>query len=317
MTPTYVGRFAPSPTGAIHLGVARTALVTWLDARAAGGRLVLRIEDVDRPRVVPDAIGWAIEDLRWLGLDWDEGPDVGGPQGPYLQSARDALYLDALARLDALGRTFPCTCSRREVLAAASAPHGPDDDGPRYPGTCRDPTRRRADRPAAIRLATRPGDVITHRDRLFGDVVEDVDARVGDFVVRRADGLWAYQLAVTVDDLLQGVTCVVRGRDLLASTARQALLRRLLAPDAPPLQTLHVPLVVAADGRRLAKRDADTSVRALRAAGVSAEALVGRLAESLGLWPSGEPASARALLSSWDPARLRRDDAAVTPPAPR
>jgi glutamyl-tRNA synthetase len=311
----HVGRLAPSPTGRLHLGVARTSLVAWLDARAAGGRLLLRVEDIDTPRVVPGAAEAIARDLRWLGIDWDEGPDVGGPRGPYVQSARTALYEAALSRLGALGRTFACTCTRKEVALAASAPHGPADDGPRYPGTCREAPRERPGRAPAIRLRTEPGDRVVHRDRLLGALDEDVFAATGDFVLLRSDGLWAYQLAVTVDDLAQGVTSVVRGADLLGSTPRQALLRRLLDPTAPPLSTLHVPLVLGPGGQRLAKRDRAASVAELREGGATAEQVVGWLAASLGLVPSGTRVPAAALLPLYDPARLPQDPVTI-PSAP-
>lgn len=286
----YVGRLAPSPTGPAHLGIAQTALVAWLDARAHDGRLLLRIEDVDTPRVVPGAETDLLRDLAWLGLDWD---------GPVLrQSARGAAYRDALARLDALGRVFSCTCSRKEIRAA-SAPHGPREDGPRYPGTCRGGARPRPDRTPAIRFRTRPEDRTVHVDRRLGRLEQDVDAAVGDFVLRRADGLWAYQLAVTVDDLAQGVSCVVRGADLLGSTPRQLTLRRALDPEAPPLETLHTPLVLGPDGRRLAKRDGATAIAARRAVGEPPEHLVGEMAAALGLLPAPEPIAARDLVAPW------------------
>jgi glutamyl-tRNA synthetase len=303
----YVGRLAPSPTGAMHLGIARTLLAAWLDARAAGGRLLLRMEDIDRPRVVPGAADALMRELEWLGLTWD------GPVS--WQSAHDARYEAAVATLLAAERAFPCTCTRREVqaVAEASAPHGPGDDGPRYSGTCRDPARRRPDRPAALRFRTRAGDHVVHEDLAYGRVEQDVDAAVGDFVVRRSDGLWAYQLAVTVDDLAQGVTRVVRGADLLWSTPRQLLLRRVLAPDAPPLEALHVPLVRAADGRRLAKRDGDAGVASRRARGEPAEEILGVLGASLGLLSRAEPLAAVDLIPLWGKAARSTHDTVLSP----
>lgn len=290
----YVGRLAPSPTGFVHLGIARSSLVAWLDARHAGGRLLMRVEDIDGPRTVDGAAARILEDLTWLGIDWD------GP--PVFQSDRDDRYHAALERLRDLGRTFFCTCSRKEVLAA-SAPHG--EGGPIYPGTCRDGAKERPGRTPAIRLRTEVGDHVAHTDRLFGRIEENVDTAVGDFVLRRADGLWAYQLAVTVDDLEQGVTTIVRGADLLSSMPRQLLIRRLLDPDAPALDSLHVPLVRAADGRRLAKRDGAASIRALNE---TPEALVGNLGYSLGLIDRDEPMAAIELLAIYDPAKLSKDD---------
>lgn len=303
----YAGRFAPSPTGLMHFGVARTSLAAWLDARANQGRIVLRIEDVDRPRVIAGARDALLRDLEWLGLEWDEGPGRPGPAAPYDQSERDAIYLAAIDRLEALGRVYPCTCSRREIALAASAPHGPQDEGPRYPEICRPPSGPQAGRPRALRLATFAEDLITHEDLIFGRCDQDVHAAVGDFVIRRADGLWAYQLAVVADDLAQDITRIVRGADLLGSTPRQLLLRKLLAPDAPPLETLHVPLVLGPDLKRLAKREGVAGIASRREAGEEAEAVVGALAASLGLVPPGTKIRAAELIPLWDPRRLSKE----------
>lgn len=299
-TRPYVGRLAPSPTGLIHLGIARTALAAWLDARAHAGTLLLRIEDIDGPRVVEGADRAIMRDLAWLGLDWDGDPTW--------QSAREGHYRDAIAHLERVGRAYPCTCSRREIAQASSAPHGPSDEGPRYPGTCRDPARRRLDRPRAVRFATIPGERVHHTDEAYGEQEQDVHATVGDFVIRRSDGLWAYQLAVTVDDLLQGVTRVVRGADLLPSTPRQLMLRGALDPGAPTIETLHVPLLRGPDGRRLAKRDGDAGIAARRDRGESPEQVVGLLAASLGLLQRAEPVRARDLVSAWLAHRRTRED---------
>jgi len=260
---------------------------------------VLRVEDLDTPRVVAGAEARQLDDLRWLGLDWDEGPDLGGPLGPYRQSERTAPYeaaLDELARRDLL---YLCDCSRAEIARVASAPH-PGDEGPRYPGTCRDlGMRPRAwRRPPAIRLRV-PERVIEVEDALQGHVTQDVAAAVGDFVLRRGDGAFAYQLAVVVDDLAMGVAEVVRGADLLGSTPRQVLLAELLGRIPP--RYAHVPLVLASDGSRLAKRNAGTTLREQRAAGVEPGALVDALARTLGLGHGHAPA---ALLSSLDRTRL-------------
>ena len=266
------GRFAPSPTGDVHLGTARTALLAWLSVRAQGGTFVMRMEDLDRARVVPGAAERILADLRWLGLDWDEGPDVGGAHGPYVQSERLDRYRAALAQLDAAGRLVRCFCSRKELAEAAarapSAPHA-GEDGPRYPGTCRDlPAARVAElaarRAPALRLRVEPGEV-AFDDARAGRVVQDVAAVVGDFVVCRFDGTPAYQLAVVVDDAAMGITEVVRGEDLLGSTPRQILLYDALG--APPPRFEHVPLVVDDHGVRLAKRNADAFLGAQRAAG--------------------------------------------------
>jgi glutamyl-tRNA synthetase len=185
---SYRGRLAPSPTGKLHLGTARSALVAWLAARAAAGRLVLRIEDLDPPRVVPGAAEGIAEDLRWLGLDWDEGPDVGGPFAPYCQSQGAERYGDALARLERAGLLFRCSCTRAELTAASSAPHG--DLGPRYPGTCRAGPAR-PERPSSLRFRMDAGPAFV--DRRYGS---QAASEGDDFIVQRSDGLYAYQLAV-------------------------------------------------------------------------------------------------------------------------
>lgn len=271
-----VGRLAPSPTGAQHVGNARTYLLAWLSARRQGGRVVLRIEDIDSPRVKPGAAAQAEEDLAWLGLDWD-GPAV-------VQSARLARYEEALGRLRAAELVYPCTCTRADVERAASAPHL-EHEGPVYSGACR---HRAASDAPALEAA---GRAFCWRFRVpeatpaFDDVVRgrcELDLRQlgGDFVVWKAAGTPAYQLSVVVDDAAQGVTEVVRGDDLVPSTPRQLLLYEALGL-APP-RFAHVPLVVGEDGRRLAKRHGDTRLAALRAGGVSAGRLRGLLAWSCG-----------------------------------
>ena len=277
----YRGRFAPSPTGDLHLGSAATALVTWLAARAAGGRLILRVEDIDTARIVPGSAERQMEDLRWLGLDWDEGPDVGGPCAPYRQSDRLEAYAAAVARLAERGLVYRCDCSRAEVARASSAPHE-GEEGPRYPGECRrfGLDERSWKRPPALRLAA-PDREVAVEDRFQGRYAQNVWRSVGDFVLRRGDGAYSYQLAVVVDDLAMGVTEVVRGADLLSSAPRQALLAELLGGRAP--RFAHAPLVLAADGTRLAKRAPGVRLRDHRAAGRSPWALVGDLARVLGL----------------------------------
>jgi glutamyl-tRNA synthetase len=306
---SYRGRFAPSPTGDLHLGSAAAALVAWLRARAAGGVLVLRVEDVDTPRVVADSEARQLDDLRWLGLDWDEGPDVGGSHAPYRQSERSARYETALAALEARGLLFRCDCSRREIAGVGSAPHA-GDEGPRYPGTCRrfgmrDRTWKRV---PAIRFAV-PSGPLAIRDAWQGDYQQDVTAAVGDFVLRRGDGLWAYQLACVVDDLDMGITEVVRGADLLASAPRQVLVARALGGTPPAFA--HLPLVTAPDGSRLAKRGGGTTLRERRATGESPEAVVGALAHALGLRPSPAPLTPRELLEDFDPDALAGRTTAV------
>ncbi len=283
---TQRGRFAPSPTGELHLGNARTAILAWLWARSEGGGFTLRVEDLDRPRVRPGLAERQLEELAWLGLTWDEGPDprtgadLGG-RGPYRQSARAAQYEEALARLGE--HVYECFCSRAEI-AAASAPHGPQDDGPRYPGTCARLTgpqraERRRTRAPALRLRVPPGPVRVH-DELQGEQEFDPQATVGDFVLRRADGIFAYQLAVAVDDAAMGVTQVLRGADLLPSTARQILLYRQLGLREP--RWAHAGLVGSASGERLSKRDRAASLSAVRAAGRDPGEVVARLCAASG-----------------------------------
>ncbi|MBW3629373.1 MAG: tRNA glutamyl-Q(34) synthetase GluQRS [Gemmatimonadetes bacterium] len=283
------GRFAPSPTGDLHLGNARTALLAWLHARSAGGRFVLRVEDLDFGRVRPGNMEAQLEDLRWLGLDWDEGPDVGGPCAPYIQSQRQELYEDALRRLAAAGVLFECFCSRKEISAAASAPHAGDEDGPAYPGTCRalDPSdvKRRSRGTSALRFIAPAGEV-TFDDLILGTRTHAPSLETGDFVVRRKDGVAAYQLAVVVDDAAMGITHVVRGDDLLSSTPRQLLIYRALGLRPPAW--VHVPLLLGPDGERLAKRHGSVTLREHRESGIPPAAIVGRLAASIGLAEPGD-----------------------------
>jgi glutamyl-tRNA synthetase len=305
---TYRGRFAPSPTGPLHLGNARTALLAWLAARAARGTLVMRVEDLDRPRVRPGLEARILDELRWLGLGWDEGPDLGGAFGPYRQSELGERHGAALRRLREAGLAYPCFCSRAEIAAAAQAPHGPADEGPRYPGTCRglspaEVARRGTARAPAWRLRVEPGPV-AFDDAVHGRCIFDVAAATGDFVVMRADGVAAYQLAVVVDDAAMRITEVVRGDDLLPSTARQLLLYAALGLPAP--RFAHVPLVVGEDGERLAKRHGARSLGELREAGVAPEAVLGLLAASCGLAPAGTRCTAAELVSGFAWGRLPR-----------
>lgn len=284
---TQRGRFAPSPTGELHLGNARTAILAWLWAKSAGGGFTMRVEDLDRPRVRPGLAGRQLEELAWLGLTWDEGPDPRtgrdlGPRGPYRQSQRAGRYEEALA---ALGEhVYECFCSRAEI-AAASAPHGPQDDGPRYPGTCARLTAaqreaRRRTRAPAFRLRVPKGPV-KFEDEIQGAQEFDPQADVGDFVLRRADGIFAYQLAVVVDDAAMGVTQVLRGADLLPSTARQILLYRLLGLAEP--RWAHAGLVMSSSGERLSKRDRAASLAALRGQGRDPREVVADLCAVSGL----------------------------------
>lgn len=300
------GRYAPSPTGALHLGNLRTALLAWLFARAAGGRFVLRIEDLDLPRSRRGAAQALLADLRWLGLDWDEGPDVGGLLGPYVQSMRLALYDDAIARLREKGLIYPCYCTRAELAQIASAPQG--EEGPRYPGICRRLTARErtareaSGRRPALRFIA-PEEPIQFDDLLHGTISESVAATVGDFIVRRSDGIVSYQLAVVVDDAAMGITQVVRGDDLLASTARQLALFAALGYPRPRDYT-HVPMMTDADGMRLAKRDAAAGLDALRAAGYTPGRVLASLAASCGLHPAEGSMTPADMLASFNSLRL-------------
>jgi glutamyl-tRNA synthetase len=289
------GRFAPSPSGDLHLGGARTTLAAWLAARRDGGGFLLRIEDVDRPRVVPGAEERILEDLRWLGLDWDGEP--------VRQSERLPLYEQALRRLEGRGLVFPCFCSRADVAQAASAPHGP---ALAYPGTCRDLS------PAEVKAKLAEGKKPSLRFRApdrelcFDDAVHGrVCGRSDDFIVRRSDGLFAYQLAVVVDDIDMAIEEVVRGDDLLDSTPRQLLLYEALG--AQPPRFAHVPLLLGPDGQRLSKRHGSIGVRAFREAGWSARRLTGWLAGTLGLCDGGAEVAPAELLASFSVERIARE----------
>jgi glutamyl-tRNA synthetase len=315
MTPQAMrGRYAPSPTGTLHLGNLRTALLAWLFARHAGGAFALRVEDLDLPRVRPGMARRQLQDLRRLGLNWDDGPDLGGPYGPYVQSQRQALYEAALGKLRERGSLYPCYCSRSELARLASAPHAGDHTAP-YDGACRTLTRHERERLEAQgrRPAWRfraPAGWIHFRDTLAGEVSEDVRSTVGDFVVRRSDGVVAYQLAVVVDDALMGITQVVRGADLLPSTARQLALYDALGYPRPTWYA-HVPLALDAGGERMAKRDAASELDALRARRARPQEVLGALAASVGLWPRGMPATLGELLSAFRPEDVRREPSVV------
>lgn len=300
------GRFAPTPSGALHVGSARTAVASALAAWSVGGDWVLRVEDLDHARTAPGATAAMLDDLRWLGLTWDEGPDVGGAYGPYLQSERAGLYEDALRSLQSKGLAYPCACSRRDVELASSAPHGRE---PVYPGTCRglDPEEVRAQaraRGRGISWRFRVPDpvFIEVEDRVLGASTHHVAEETGDFVIYRSDGVAAYQLAVVVDDLAMRITEVVRGADLLDSTARQVLLYR--AFDATPPRWAHLPLVLDGEGARLAKRSGAMGIAALRASGVSARDLRRWLLASLGI----EGDALREAAKRFDVARLPREE---------
>lgn len=307
------GRYAPTPSGLVHVGNARTALVAWLSVRSRGGSFVWRLEDLDPPRAVEGMAEAALEDLAWLGLDWDEGGGRGGPYAPYEQSARSERYVAALERLAARDLLFPCRRSRKDLRQLAVAPHGPQRGVPPYPSKLRPPSvadgwlerlLTGADEAAVrFKIDDRPVEFV---DRVFGAQRERVDESVGDFVLRRRDGLWAYQLAVVVDDLEMGIDDVVRGSDLLASTARQ--IRLIEALGGTPPAYAHVPLVVNADGDKLSKRDGGLTLRSLRARGVDPRALVGYLAWSLGIASKPSPRSPGELAESFDWSRIGPED---------
>ncbi len=309
------GRFAPSPTGALHLGNVWTALLTWLQQRQRGGTVVLRIEDLDPERSRPAWTAQLMDDLRWLGLDWDEGPDVGGLHAPYIQDERRASYTAALDALLARGLVYRCFCSRAELRAAA-APHGAELRGVCV-GQCwalpaAAVAQRLHVRPAALRVrvpaTTAP---ISFDDQCVGPVTEDVAATAGDFVVCRADGVHAYQLAVVVDDGAMAITDVVRGADLLTSTARQIWLHRELGYHPP--RFAHVPLLVDSAGHRLSKRQAALAVAALRAAGHDSAAIIGQLAAWAGINPGAAPCRPRDLIGALDLAQLPAGPVIVDP----
>ena len=303
------GRFAPSPSGRIHLGNILCCLLAWLSARQKGGRVILRIEDLDTARC-PRRYGEQMcRDIQWLGLDWDEGPVIGGPSGPYEQSRRTALYQAALERLEAQGLVYPCFCTRAE-LHAASAPHR-EDGQVVYPGTCRGLTAeqaaeraRRTGRAPALRLWV-PEEEITFIDGHMGEYGEWLPEDCGDFLLRRSDGIFAYQLAVVVDDAAMGVTEVVRGADLLASTPRQLLLYRLLGLEAPAFY--HFPLLLGSDGQRLSKRNADAGLDTLGERYTASE-ILGKLAYLAGFNPSAEPRSGESLLADFAWEKVPRAD---------
>lgn len=277
---SYRGRLAPSPTGYLHLGHARTFWVAQQRATAAGGELILRNDDLDRARCLPEFVAAMFEDLHWFGLRWSEGPDIGGPYAPYDQSARLEIYAAAFEQLRRDGFIYPCTCSRQDVLRALTAPHQGEEE-PVYPGTCRPPP---GEKPAVHHpLSSAPGggvnwrfrvparETISYHDGHYGEESEVAGTDFGDFLVWRKDGFPSYQLACTVDDAAMRITEVVRGADLITSTIRQLLLYRALRLEVPAFY--HCPLVNDEHGVRLAKRHDALSLRALRAHGKAPEKL--------------------------------------------
>ena len=345
------GRLAPSPTGALHLGNARSFLIAWLSVRSQGGSLLLRMEDLDHPKVKPQASAQALDDLHWLGLDWDEGPDLGGPFAPYVQSMRTSHYAAALATLQAAGVVYPCVCSRKDVEAGQSAPHA-GEDGLAYDGACQGRFASYAEAAATLpagrlpawrfavtarlhgaehyemaRAAPAPypnaagegragppdpplAAEIVFDDGFHGPQRENIAETTGDFVIARHPQGAGYMLAVVVDDAAMGVTEVLRGDDLLPATHRQLLLYRALGLTPP--RFVHVPLVVAPDGRRLAKRHGDTRIATLRQHGLRPAQVVGLLAEWCGWAAPGEEMMPGDLLTRFRLETIPKEPAVLT-----
>ncbi len=293
------GRFAPTPSGSLHLGNILCAMLAYLSVRSKGGRFLLRIEDVDVPRCPRHLAKKCIDDLKWLGFTWDE--DV------IYQSDRSDIYRAALEKLGEGGHTYPCFCTRAQLMSLAAPNLG--DTQVIYQRTCanlspEEAAEKAKKRAPAIRLRVSDEEV-SFVDGLFGEQCENLERDCGDFILRRSDGLYGYQLAVVVDDALQGVTEVVRGRDILSATPRQLYLQRLLGYDTP--EYLHIPLLVDAHGRRLAKRDKDLDLSVLSQR-FTAEDILGRLAYSAGLLEEVRPVSLEGLVRLFDWSKVKRDD---------
>ena len=298
------GRFAPTPSGRLHLGNILCAMLAYLSARSKGGRFLLRIEDVDIPRCPRRLAQQCIDDLSWLGFTWDEAP--------LYQSDRGDVYAAALDRLAEGGHTYPCFCTRAQLMSLAAPNLG--DTQVIYQRTCahlspEEAAEKAKTRAPAIRLRV-PDEDVSFTDGLFGPQTENLERDCGDFILRRSDGLYGYQLAVVVDDAMSGVTEVVRGRDILSATPRQLYLQRLLGADAPAY--VHIPLLVDAQGRRLAKRDKDLDLAALSQR-FTPEDILGMLAFSAGLLPEVRPMSLEALIPLFDWNKVKRDDLRLPP----
>jgi glutamyl-tRNA synthetase len=302
-----ITRLAPSPTGALHLGNARTFLINWMLARQNGWKVILRIEDIDGPRIKAGADRQAIEDLQWLGIDWDEGPTY--------QILRLSIYQAAVEQLLKKKLAYPCVCSRKEVELAASAPHA-EDGATIYPGTCRgkyatiEEARRDSGKEPAIRFSV-PDEHIEWRD-LFAGAIATKTTELGDFVIAKADDTPAYQLAVVVDDAEMGVTHVVRGDDLIDSTPRQMLLYRALGMQEQIPEYMHLPLVVGEDGRRLAKRHGDTRIATYRDRSISPQRVLGLMAKWCGIGQYNE-IDLNQMLEHFDIQRVPREKIVFTP----
>jgi glutamyl/glutaminyl-tRNA synthetase len=266
----YRGRLAPTPTGYLHLGHARTFWTASERAKKSGGILILRNDDLDRARCKPEFVRAMLEDLKWFGFNWSEGPDIGGPFAPYNQSERFFLYRTALEKLRAANFIYPCDCSRRDIQSAPRAPHAADDEEPIYPGTCRNKTKIEGTK-FSWRFRVPDGEAVTFTDGNLGEQKFIAGKDFGDFVIWRNDDVPSYQLACVVDDAGMRITEVVRGEDLLLSTARQLLLYRALGLKSPDF--FHCPLMLDENGQRLAKRNDALSLRTLRERGVKPEEL--------------------------------------------
>ena len=291
------GRFAPSPTGRMHLGNVFSALLSWLSAKSKGGEWLLRIEDIDPQRSRKQWADLIMADLEWLGLQWDAGP--------YYQSQRGDIYEHYLQQLTAQGMTYPCYCTRADILAT-QAPH--ESDGRVvYKGTCRNLPPGTHSGPAAIRMKVPPqGEgVVSFTDAHYGTHTVDLTAQCGDFIVRRKDGAWAYQLAVVVDDALMGINEVVRGRDLLLSSPQQIYLAQQLGFAFPSF--IHLPLLCNTAGQRLSKRDQSLDMASLRQR-YSAEQIIGLLAHAAGLQPTSAPISAQQLVDTFSWQKIGTED---------
>lgn len=293
------GRFAPTPSGRLHLGNILCAMLAYLSARSKGGRFLLRIEDVDIPRCPRRLAQQCIDDLTWLGFTWDEAP--------LYQSDRGDVYAAALDRLAEGGHTYPCFCTRAQLMSLAAPNLG--DTQVIYQRTCahlspEEAAEKAKTRAPAIRLRV-PDEDVSFTDGLFGPQTENLERDCGDFILRRSDGLYGYQLAVVVDDAMSGVTEVVRGRDILSATPRQLYLQRLLGADAPAY--VHIPLLVDAQGRRLAKRDKDLDLTALAQRFTPAD-ILGMLAYSAGLLDEVRPVTLEGLIPLFDWRKVKKDD---------
>ena len=302
------GRFAPSPSGRMHLGNVWAMVAAWLSVRKQGGTMILRMEDLDPARSKIEYADQIMEDLAWMGLTYEEGPDCGGAYGPYTQDERRHLYEEALDKIRTKGLLYPCFCSRKD-LQAVRAPHRGEGQHV-YPGFCRnlspeEQMERALKKKPALRFLM-PDRMDCYRDLNYGQQCQDLQREVGDFILRRADGVHAYQLAVVLDDALMEISEVVRGADLLSSTHRQRMLYEILGFAAP--QFGHVPLLVGNDGERLSKRFRSLDLGQLRAKGWKPEELVGLLLFEAGMMDKEEPISLQEAISIFSWEMMRRDD---------